>query len=840
MSELREAAKYYASVGWKVFPLKPNAKTPLTAHGVKDATSDATQVEAWWTQWPDANIGFACGGEDGAHIIDVDVDTEKGIDGWKTINELLATGKTFPKTIYQNTPRGGAHFFYRAKARPLNRNSFMHGIDIRSEGYYVLLPPSIHPNGKKYQWATGLAPWEHGLAEYPDFMRPAERAPVAVPTQPIATPSVSADSSVIERARLYLATCDPAVQGQGGHDKLLWAASALVNGFLLPDDVARGLLETEFNPRCQPPWDMSNPADAKDFRRKVTEARKNPLAKPAGWLLNDLAYTPVDDIMPGLREAIAKMIARHTSATTVTTSQTPSSVNADDGPLRAQEKVNASLYWKPFPVNAIPDPVSRYVQAAGSSIGCDPAFVGLPLLAALAGAIGTSTRIELKPDWQEPAVVWTAIIGDSGTHKSPALKAATYFTDEQDSRELRVFREKEEDYKKLEKEYELDLKKWQRKPSGPPPTEPPVPVCRRFLISDVTVEALADRLADNPRGTLISRDELAGWLESFNQYKGGRGADVAAWLSIYNASSLRVDRRGGDRKTIFVPLAAVSITGGIQPPVLARSLGVSHFENGLAARLLVAMPPKRPRRWTDRRIPPDANDAMQRVFTRLWSLQAKADPTDPDGEPRPVDLPLTQDAKQTWIEFYNRHGAEITAMTGDLAAAWSKLEGYAARLALVCHLVNWAAGNDVAPGPVDQTAVASGIELVEWFKNETRRVYAVLSETDAERGQRRLVEWIGQRGGKVTVREVQQGHRQFKTKEDAQAALTALVNAGLGQWETVPPTPKGGRACCRFVLSTASTVYTTPLKPEKNRGSVDVDSVDVVHKPQSRHSDAED
>jgi len=486
--------------------------------------------------------------------------------------------------------------------------------------------------------------------------------------------------------------------------------------------------------------------------------------------------------------------------------------------------VDVDREWVSFPTSNLPEPTGHYVEAAAGAIGCEPAFVALPLLSALAGAIGTSTRIEMKPDWQEPAVVWTAIVGESGTHKSPALKAATRFADRQDAREIRAFREEVTTYEAEQARYEADLKAWQRKPSGGPAPEKPVaPVCRRFLIADVTIEALADRLADNPRGVLIARDELAGWLDSFNQYKGGKGADSAAWLSIHNAGSLRVDRKSGDRKTTFIQSAAVSLAGGIQPPVFSRSLGTSHFQDGLAARLLVAMPSKMPRKWTERRIPNDTTDAVARVFVRLWSLESDIDA---DGDLRPRDLSLTPEARALWIAFYNRHGAELSALTGDLAAAWSKLEGYAARLALVCHLTDWAAGCTALPGPVDQVAVESGIRLTEWFKHETRRVYAVLGEGDDERDRRELVDLIRRRGGTITARELQQASRAYPMADAADEALTELAKSGRGDWEPIPPTSQGGRPARVFRLSTASTVYTTPIIPEKSRGSVDVDSVD--------------
>ena len=136
-----------------------------------------------------------------------------------------------------------------------------------------------------------MAPWEREPAEYPDFMRPATRAPWAAPEAAAAKPPAptAARADVIERASLYLAECDPAVQGDAGHDKLFWAAGALVHGFKLSDDQTLQLLVKEYNPRCVPPWNLSIPSEARDFTRKITEARRKPPEKPAGWLLENNA-----------------------------------------------------------------------------------------------------------------------------------------------------------------------------------------------------------------------------------------------------------------------------------------------------------------------------------------------------------------------------------------------------------------------------------------------------------------------------------------------------------------------------------------------------------------------
>lgn len=308
MTQLLGHALRYAQLGWHVHPIVPRQKIPLTKHGVKDATTDTDQIKAWWEKWPDANIAVACGKKSGIYVVDVDIDEEKGIDGIKSLKEF----PLLPETVKQLTPRGGFHAFYRTDNVPSNHNNFRPGIDIRGDGFYVVVSPSTHASGRRYRWSDGLAPWQIKPAEFPDFMRPASLAmPKSITFQGVpvsfnSTLSGLSDDELRQRASLYLAQCDPAIQGQAGHDKLLWAASAMVHGFLLSDDRALDLLIQEYSPRCEPPWNMDDPKDAKDFRRKVTEARKLVPKNGRGWLLNDPAYAPTEVMST---EEIRKLIA---------------------------------------------------------------------------------------------------------------------------------------------------------------------------------------------------------------------------------------------------------------------------------------------------------------------------------------------------------------------------------------------------------------------------------------------------------------------------------------------------------------------------------------------------
>lgn len=455
--------------------------------------------------------------------------------------------------------------------------------------------------------------------------------------------------------------------------------------------------------------------------------------------------------------------------------------------------------FTPFPADVLPEPIRGFVTEAAKAIGCDASYIALPLLSGLASAIGNTHRIALKRGWTEPAIVWTAIVGDSGTAKSPALELG-----------LRPIRKRQHDAMKEHAEamkqhadalamHERDAAHWKKSKSDtPPPSKPEAPIADRCWTDDATTEALAVLLQQNPRGLLMVRDELAGWF-NFDRYAGGKGGgDAAKWLEMFGGRPMVVDRKTGG--TLYVPRAAVSIAGGIQPETLRRALGQEHRDNGLAARLLLTCPPRKPKRWTEADVNANTEAAVALVFDRLFGLTPE---TDDDGDERPRLVTLADDGKRAWVTFYNEHAGEQVNLSGDEAAAWSKLEGYAARLALVVHLTRWAAGDATLrdASRVDEASIAAGVVLARWFGDEARRVYAILGESDEGRESRRLVEWIDRKGGTATVRDLTRGPREYRgDPERAAKALGELVAAGVGRWEVDDHAGGRGRPADRFRL----------------------------------------
>jgi hypothetical protein len=367
-------------------------------------------------------------------------------------------------------------------------------------------------------------------------------------------------------------------------------------------------------------------------------------------------------------------------------------------------------------------------------------------------------------------------------------------------------------------DYNVVLKTWMTKGTKcgePQPQKPGEPFAERSLVADTTIEALVAVLEHQPRGVLMSRDELSGWFGSFDRYSGKRGGDVAHWLSMHRAGPVTQDRKT-NKRLIQIRRAAVSVTGTIQPEALRRSLAQEHIDDGLASRFLFAYPPKRRRQWTEATVPDVIEAAVENVFDRLLSLQFAEEPkaTGDGDQTDPINLDLDEQAKTAFIAFVNAHGDEQYELTGALKSAWSKLEGYGARLALVVHLLRWAAQEPSVgvAGPIDLTSIQAGITLAKWFGQEARRVYALLGETDEQRSRRELVEIIQRHGNRASCRDVMRNH-QAADAEAGDEALQDLVTRGYGSWESVPSGPKGGRPTRVFRLSDQYAADTTAKKP---------------------------
>ncbi|WP_369282186.1 phage/plasmid primase, P4 family [Oscillibacter sp. GMB15532] len=167
---LLKHAKYYAkSMGLRIFPCYPAGKIPATAHGCLDATTEEKQISEWWTGSYLYNIGIATG--NGIVVLDVDIDHEAGKHGDETLAYLEKQYGQLPDTWQCLTGGGGVHYYFQCNDPSLTvAAGFAPGLDYRGDGGYVIAPPSVHQNGRKYEWEVEHTPNNTALAPLPEWL----------------------------------------------------------------------------------------------------------------------------------------------------------------------------------------------------------------------------------------------------------------------------------------------------------------------------------------------------------------------------------------------------------------------------------------------------------------------------------------------------------------------------------------------------------------------------------------------------------------------------------------------------------------------------------------------
>lgn len=163
-----ESAIAYLRRGWSIIPLKPSAKEPLPGFSWREFQSrkaSEAEARAWFTSTPDANLGIVTGGVSDLLVVDID-----GDDAAVALAEMCGP---LPQTPTSITGKG-RHCLFRHSEGIKNRVGIITRLDVRSEGGYIVAPPSLHPNGSHYRWSdeTGCG-FECAVAVLPETLKAA-------------------------------------------------------------------------------------------------------------------------------------------------------------------------------------------------------------------------------------------------------------------------------------------------------------------------------------------------------------------------------------------------------------------------------------------------------------------------------------------------------------------------------------------------------------------------------------------------------------------------------------------------------------------------------------------
>src|SRR5262249_20725538 len=155
--------------------------------------------------------------------------------------------------------------------------------------------------------------------------------------------------------------------------------------------------------------------------------------------------------------------------------------------------------------------------------------------------------------------------------------------------------------------------------------------------------------------------------------------------------------------------------------------------------LLMAMPPRSQKRWTESAMDGKNQADYESLLENLFRLEPAKDT---HGKYEPRVLTMTRDAKDAWIAFYNQSAREQAAADGEFASMLAKLETYAARFALLHHVVGHVHRQEDDRQNIAIDSVKAGIALSRWFATESRRIYSMLGGSGDQRKKGELIEFI--------------------------------------------------------------------------------------------------
>ncbi|HEY0420063.1 MAG TPA: DUF3987 domain-containing protein, partial [Acetobacteraceae bacterium] len=403
-----------------------------------------------------------------------------------------------------------------------------------------------------------------------------------------------------------------------------------------------------------------------------------------------------------------------------------------------------------LPLELFSEPWARWITDAARAAACPVDYVVAPLLADASALVGNARWAQGTLGWAEPPHLWSGVVGDSGGGKSPGADALhRHVLPDIERRMAADFPERAREHRLVIEAAKARNEAWERdvrtaqKMGNPPPLPPvgadppPEPQPPRLKMDDVTIEKVAELLANaSPKGLLMVRDELAGWLLGMGAYNAGARA---FWLEAYGGRPFRVDRVKHPMP-ITIPHLAVAWFGGVQPEKLAQVM--KEADDGLLARFCWFWPDSVP--FDLALEAPDAAWAIEALDRlRLMEMAPGQEPGDPS---RPVLVPLTESALPHLASFGRTMQTRQETAGGLMRSTYGKGRGLALRLALVLEYLWWCSSEDgMAPPPsgISEAAFQAATRLVaEYLMPMADRVYGDAAAPKADRDAATLARWI--------------------------------------------------------------------------------------------------
>ncbi len=777
--ELTDSVKQYVRYGLTLVPIPPGQKGPSTS-GWNLRENVITEPSAHIGI--KGNVGLAHAYCEPTPTVALDFDDlelsrewfeDRGLDLDRYLEaedavQILSGRVNRAKLLYR-LPKGMAPLVIKKILDPKSGKVVMEFRCASKNGTTVqdVLPPSIHPEtGKPYEWG-GLGDWRN-IPTIPDELL--ALWPKDGPKETRLSEESKGDTAEVELDSLTIQHLRSALLHLRSDDRELWVKV----GLALKDlgDVGRGLwlewssTSTKFDAEdAARVWDSFRPTGI-GYKFVFAEAQRN------GWV------NPTKNFN-----------AEITTAETL-----------DDWPIPLPLP-DGLLPVKPLTPSILPSTISEAVVDITERLNCPIEFVAIPVLTAAGIAIGNRIGVlpkQFDDSWEVYPGFWGGIVGSPGSMKTPAQNESFRCLHHLEEQAGIAYAQAMSTYNKDMKIYEKQVKDFKSGKSSVLPPEPKKPPKVRYVVNDVTYQALGEILAENPSGVLALADEMSGLLQSLDTpgQEAARGFFLQGWGGRGNYTFDRITRG-----TVVLKNYMLSLFGGFQPDriklyVRAASSGSSQ-NDGLMQRfqLLVWPDLSDEVRIVDR---PPNKAAIQKMESAIIQLRGLASAGLPEVERNSIGASLLHFDDKAQAIFDNWYLAnEEMLRREDISQAehshFAKYRSLIPGLALVYHLLE---GHE---GRICVDCLKKALELAFVLKSHAHRVYASVYGLDNE-PLRNLAKRVvkGELSSGFTARTVYTKGWAGLTKTTVVPALEQLAEMG---WVREVVIPTAGRSSVQYLIN---------------------------------------
>jgi len=413
--------------------------------------------------------------------------------------------------------------------------------------------------------------------------------------------------------------------------------------------------------------------------------------------------------------------------------------------------------------------------------------------------------------------MWVAVIGFSGTGKTPGLDVTRRVLSVIERSRKQKIAELQREHETRAQKAKAEKKKWEKAvadaveaklPAPPKPadaTEPGPFVAPRLSLSDSTIERLAVLLEVRPQGMAFVADELARLFLNMKRYSNGQ--DNEFWLEAWDGKHFVVERQG--RPPVVLDYLLVGVIGGFQPDKLARAF--EGDDDGMYARFYFAWPEEPAHQPLSNEVT-EIEPEIQNALTRIVNL-----PTGEDGTFAPRTVDLSPEGLSVF-EAFRAFLAQLKRALDGREREWAaKGATHVLRLSGTLAYLDWAMLGGAEPQSIGEQHVEAAVQLWrEYFWPYSRAALRQIGLTEKHANARRVLCWI--RTNQKTEVSLQEIRREALGRrldaEQTRTLLDGLVRAG---WLKLVTTKTGGRDIHRWQVN--PLLFSSAPPPERSERS---------------------